>query len=130
VLNNPPNNRWPRLRSSCTLLFRRSALTFFEPSAEIPKGSGLDVSCFGGSTACGEERKVDGDSEVGSGEIRGRLDVSSEADDCRRFLRGLLGAGASDFGTTTADATGLRCVLVTGIVTECDELTQAYLACC
>jgi hypothetical protein len=89
----------------------------------------LDVSCFEGSTACGEERKVDGDAELGSGEIRGRLDASSDADDCRRFLRGLLGAGASDFGTTTADATGLR-VSVAVIVTGRDELTQAYLACC
>lgn len=56
--------------------------------------------------------------------MRGRLDTSSDTDDCRRFLRGLL--GASDFGTTTADATGLR-ELATVIVTERDELTQAYL---
>ena len=50
---------------------------------------------------------MDVEMALSSVEIRRRLEASSDTDDCRRFLRGLLTFGASCLGTTTADATGL-----------------------
>ena len=48
---------------------------------------------------------MDGESGVLSVDSLGRLDISSEVDDCRRLARGDLGASGS--GSMTADAIGL-----------------------
>ncbi len=47
-----------------------------------------------------------GERELASRVSRGRLDVESETDDCRRFVGGELGASSS--GRMTADAMGLQ----------------------
>ena len=96
VLRSPPNNLCPRFFSSWTLLLR----LFCAPSSSLP--SGLDL---GDSMGCGESRRLGGERLLASTESRGRFDVESEADDCRRF-KGAVGASAS--GTTTAEAIGLR----------------------
>lgn len=99
VLSKPPNSRWPRFFSSCTLLFRRSVLWPFNFSSDSTLAG---KSCLIESKDGGEARRVWGDSALLALESLGRLDaMSAEAEDCRRFVRGDLEWSGS--GRITAD---------------------------
>ncbi len=56
--------------------------------------------------ACGESCRVVGERELASRETRGRLDVDTDVDDCRRFDGGERGSSGS--GRMTAEAIGLH----------------------
>jgi len=88
VLSSPPNKRWPRFFSSCTLFFRFSR-----------RGSGTSClgSVFTASGAEGDARTVDGESTLPSDSL-GRLGAGAGLGDRGLLVEGDLEASSTGSG--------------------------------